>query len=310
MVFDGTKRRFVFWGGQLVLLVIIAILIWRRLAFNWEELRNVEVEFSIQPLWIIGAALTVWITYGLLIEAWRQVLKGWDQNLGYGPAMRIWCLSNLGRYLPGKVWSLAALAVMANKAGIAGWAAGASALVMQALAIGTGVVVVAIGAPGATSPITLVGAFLVAAGAVGFVVWEPFGERLIRLVRPGSEFRALKGRRVFFAIVVALAHWFAYGLAFWMLAKGLFAVQTVSLMPAVGIFAAGYIVGLIMLPFPGGVGPREAVIVYLLVDTMGLGGATALSIASRILLTATEAGAAATALAINRRKENTVDESK
>jgi uncharacterized membrane protein YbhN (UPF0104 family) len=101
--------------------------------------------------------------------------------------------------------------------------------------------------------------------------------------------------------------WIAYGLAFWLLARGLFETADLSLIQATGVFAAGYIVGLLALFAPGGVGVRELVYVALLAPIVGSGGALALSIAARLLLTATEACAALVALFVDRRKEITVD---
>ena len=79
--------------------------------------------------------------YALLIVAWRMMLAGWGQRLDGWAAARIWTVSSLGKYLPGKVWAVAGMALMAQRAGIAPWAATGSAVVLQVLAIGTGAAV-------------------------------------------------------------------------------------------------------------------------------------------------------------------------
>ena len=307
---DSAKtRKVLLWIGQAILAALLIGFVGRSVFSNWTELGTLDVTFHIRPLWILSAALTVWITYGLLIEAWRRILIGWNQTLGYGPATRIWCLSNLGRYLPGKVWSVAALAVLAQRAGVAGWAAAGSAVVMQALAIGTGALVVSCAAPGAATPLALAGALCLAGGVVGVLVWEPMAERLVRFARPGFEFRALPFRTALVATAVTLTSWVAYGMAFWMLAAGIFEAVNLSAFQATGVFAAGYIIGLLALFAPGGVGVRELVFVALLSPVVGSGSALALSIAARLLLTITEASAALVVLFVDRRKEISVDSS-
>jgi uncharacterized membrane protein YbhN (UPF0104 family) len=92
-----------------------------------------------------------------------------------------------------------------------------------------------------------------------------------------------------------------------MLAMGIFESSELSLIQATGVFAAGYIVGLLALFAPGGVGVRELVYVALLAPVVGSGGALALSIAARLLLTTTEAIAAVVVLFVDRRKELSVD---
>jgi uncharacterized membrane protein YbhN (UPF0104 family) len=223
--------------------------------------------------------------------------------------MRIWCLSNLGRYLPGKVWSVAALAVLAQRAGVAGWAAAGSALVMQAFAIGTGALVVSLGAPGAASPVALVAACCLAGCVIASLVSRPVAERLVGFVRPGTDFKALPLTTALASTAITLLSWIAYGVAFWVLAKGIFETTDLSLIQATGVFAAGYIVGLLALFAPGGVGVRELVYVALLAPVVGSGGALALSIVARLLHTATEACAALAALFVDRRKEQSLDRS-
>ena len=305
---DRSKtRKLLVWTGQAILAAILIGLVGRSVLLNWTELSTLDVAFRLSPKWIILAALMVLGSYGILIEAWRRVLLGWGQTLRYSPAIRIWCLSNLGRYVPGKIWSVAALAVLAQRSGVAGWAAAGSALVMQVLAIGTGILVVGFGAPGAASPLALTAAFVLAVCVVGALVWRPIAERIVHLVRPGTEFRALPLSSALLGTVTTLMSWIAYGIAFWLLARGLFHTTELTLIHATGVFAAGYIVGLLALFAPGGVGVRELVYVALLAPIVGSGGALALSVAARLLLTATEACAALIALFIDRRKEISVD---
>jgi hypothetical protein len=301
------RRRWI-WVGQAVLALLVAGFVGRALVRHWDEFSALELSLDFHAGSIALAALTVWLTYALLIEAWRRVVLGWGEVLPYRPAVRIWCLSNLGRYLPGKVWGVAGLAVLAQRAGVSGWAAAGSALAMQALAVGTGASVVAVFAPGAVSPLQLVIAGVLALGAVGALTSRSLGERVTRLVRPDAEFRELSPGTALAAAVITLAGWVAYGVAFWLLARGLLGAGALSLWAAIGVFTAGYIVGFLALFAPGGVGVRELMFVAMLTPLMGSGDAVALSVASRLLLSVTESGAALAALALGGRpKEEGVD---
>ena len=70
--------------------------------------------------------------------------------------------------------------------------------------------------------------------------------------------------------------------------------------------ALGYILGWLALFAPGGVGVREVVLIGLLTPALGGGGAVALSVASRILLTLTEVAAPLGALLITRAAKEDV----
>ena len=74
------------------------------------------------------------------------------------------------------------------------------------------------------------------------------------------------------AFLAAAVSWVAYGVAFWCLARGLLGTNTLSLGTAVGVFAAGYIAGLVAIIAPGGVGVREAILIGLLTPALGSGG--------------------------------------
>jgi uncharacterized membrane protein YbhN (UPF0104 family) len=303
-------RRVLIWGGQVLLAALVIVFVVRSVVANWASWGGLgELDLELRPRlgWILLAVATVLATYAMLIEAWRRVLAGWGQKLAYAPATRVWCLSNMGRYLPGKIWSVAGLAILAQREGVSGWAAAGSALAMQAIAVGTGAVVVAVGGTSQVSPYLLGAAIVVALLAVVFLVWEPLAGTVVRIVRPSLEWRALPASAAAAATAVTLISWLAYGVVFWLLAYALFGPSDLSVARAIGVFAAGYILGLLALFAPGGVGMREVIFIALLGPVLGGNGALALAIASRLLLTATEVVAALVALGLGRGKESSIE---
>lgn len=290
------------WVSQLALAAGVGWFVWWSVRRNWVAFRSLDVVLQLDIPLILAAATTVLVTYGALIEAWRRVLHGWNQDLRFGDAARVWCVSNLGRYVPGKVWSLAGLTVLAQRLGVSGWAAAGAALAMQALAVGTGACVVAVTVPGVVSPAQLGLAALAAGSVVVLLTWAPAGNALTRTVKPSMEFHALPVRTGVLAATITLASWISYGVAFWLLVRGLLPAPTLPISTAVGIFAAGYLMGLLAVFAPGGVGVRELIFIGLLTPSVGAGGALAVSIGSRLLLTITEVASAVGALAARRRE--------
>jgi uncharacterized membrane protein YbhN (UPF0104 family) len=171
------------------------------------------------------------------------------------------------------------------------WAAAASAFAIQAVGLGTAVAVVAAATPGAESPLRLGAAAIVAVATIGVLAWVPGGRALSRLVGRAEQFRPLPLAAVAESAGLTLSSWVTYGVAFWLLARGLGLPSTLSLPTAAGVFALGYIVGLLALFAPGGVGVREVVFIGLLAPALGSGGAVALSVGSRVLLTLCEVAA-------------------
>src|SRR3989442_7360545 len=154
----GSQARGWLWAVQGLVTVAVVALVARSIGRNWAEFRSLHAVLTIKPVWIAGSALAVSASYAMHIESWRQILLGWGQRIAFGAAARTWSLANLGRYVPGKVWSVAGLVVLAQRAGVQMAPAAASAFVSQALAVGTGAAVVAAVTPHATSPLRLAAA--------------------------------------------------------------------------------------------------------------------------------------------------------
>jgi uncharacterized membrane protein YbhN (UPF0104 family) len=86
--------------------------------------------------------------------------------------------------------------------------------------------------------------------------------------------------------------WIGYGAALWCLARGLLPQSGLRLQASVAVFTASYLAGFLALFAPGGLGVREGLFILMLQGPLGIGAATALALASRLLLTITEFGAA------------------
>jgi glycosyltransferase 2 family protein len=302
------RRRGWLWAGQGIVTVVVVALVARSLARNWGEFQSLHATLRVRPAYLVGSILAVCATYAIQIESWRRILRGWGQRIAFGTAARTWSLANLGRYVPGKVWSVAGLVVLAQRAGVEAAPAAASAFAAQAITVGAGAAVVAAVTPHATSPLRLAGAGLVALVTVAVLVWAPTARQLGRLVRATGQLEPLAlGAAVTSAVLAALA-WVCYGVAFWLLAQGLIADRSLPLTLATGAFTLGYILGWLALFAPGGVGVRELVFVGLLAPSLGSGGALAVSLGSRVLLTAMEAAAALITLPLRHRAQESPSE--
>jgi hypothetical protein len=206
------------------------------------------------------------------------------------------------------------MTLLSQRAGVAPWAAAASAVVLQAVGIGTGAAVVGgVGAvaleaahPGARGALLVLG--LASAVAIALVLWPPVARRLLGLA--GVEAAAARppaASAVVLAIVTGAIAWLGYGASFVLLARGLLPEAQLDLATATGAFTASYLAGLLALVAPGGIGVREGAMILLLQNPLGLAAATVLALASRLLLTIAELGAAAPFLVFSERSARVPD---
>jgi uncharacterized membrane protein YbhN (UPF0104 family) len=287
--------RWLQWAGGLLVLGFVA----RFLIRNWDTIRSERVSWQLGPGWILASLLVVLLTYALLVESWRRMLAGWGPKLAWWDAARIWVLSSLGKYVPGKVWAIAGMAVLAQRRGVPPWSATASAILLQVASIGTGALLVGLTGinslelhrPG--SRVALVAILLGSLAALVAVVWPKLAGRVLSQIGVRSEQPLTpKASSVGFGIAANLGAWVLYGVALWGLARGTLPGVELSIAEAVGAFAGSYIAGLLFLLAPGGLGVREGVFMWMLQDRIGPANALALAAISRLLMTVADVLAA------------------
>ena len=193
---------------SIVALVVLAFVGWK-VADNWASYRSLDVAMHLRPAWLLLSLASLAVVAALQIESWRRILAGWAQPLRFLAGARIWFLANLGRYVPGKVWSVAGMVVLAEQEGVQRWAAAASAVAVQAVGVGTAAMVVAAATPHAYSPLRVAGAALVGLGTIGLLAWKGALARLGRMVGAAGEWRALPVVSVLAGTGLTLLSWWA-----------------------------------------------------------------------------------------------------
>lgn len=285
--------------GQVLLGVIVGVLAVRALVRQWNAVQQQEIVWQPHAGWLLLSVLIVWLSYAVLIEGWRRVVLSMGESLTWVQAAKVTMVSNLGKYLPGKVWAIAGAAILAEREGVRPASAVASAFILQALSLASGLVLIAFLAPGAAQTLpegALIALVVIAVLAFGglllFVV--PGGLGLVRRWLPGplKTLQSVAPLPLAFGLLANVVGWAAYGVSFMLLARGLLPDLAISWGTATAVFTASYLVGLVAAFAPGGLGPREFAFVLLLEPTVGAKAAVALAVASRLLLTITELGAA------------------
>lgn len=276
--------------------MLVVFFIGRFVALNWAALSLSGDALRLRPGRLALAAGIVLTTYAMLIAAWRAVLLGWGERLRYAAAARIWCLSNLARYVPGRVWQIAGMAALAQRAGISPWAAAGSAIVVQLLAVASGALVTVGFAPNFGHPllIGLAGA-LTGGAALALTLPGPAGTlaRALSAVSGRSvELRPVRAGPLALSAMITAIAWAAYGLALVFSVDGLVGGRGLDPREAIGVFTGSYVAGLVNVFTPGGLGTREVILVSFLAGPLGPAAASVVAIGSRLLMTLTELVAA------------------
>lgn len=280
------------------LLVLTGVFITWALYDQWTVLHESAREVHVQWRWIGAASVLVLAVYAMLIQSWRLLLRGWGAELAFLPAVRIWTIANLGRWIPGKVWSVGALSVLASREGVSGTAAAGAAVLGTLLNIGAGFgVAIAVGAEGLDSVYSgfRSGALLATAVFVAGVIALP------RILPPVLRWFATKrglpvastqmtSSTLWVATAMNAASWLGYGVAFALFSRGVTPQITGGPALFIAAYAASYLVGFLFIFSPGGLGVREVTLALFLVGigAAGKGDAVILGVTSRLWLTVLE----------------------
>lgn len=310
----AVNRRNAFRAAQWIFAALVIFFASRALIGQWGLASTRLVHVSINWSRIALASLLVLIAYGLLIEGWRRVLGAWGGELSYVEASRIWCLSNLGRYVPGNVWSLTAMGVMSRGRGMSAVAATGSSIIMQllTLSVGLGVMLVTgaklVGNPLALGILLVVLLALIAAAprllpAVARLVGSFTGWKIPELAIPATV--------VWGATLAGGITWVLYGFAFQLFTTGLLGSASGATMSYIAVYTAAYILGFISPIAPAGLGVREVALAAGMTQ-FGLAAeadAALVAIAARLWLTLLELiPSAGFVLAATLRRRSTSNE--
>ena len=310
----ATNNRRTLWRWlQFVFLIIALAYAAKKVSEQWSDFTRSAAQLHPDWLLLACATLIVLLTYGALIQSWRILVAGWGSKLRFLPAIRIWTIANLGRYIPGKVWSVGALGVLAQREGVSPTAAAGSAIIGTLLNIGAGFGVVAVSSSQILNSVSngngvRFGSFAITILLVIGVVAAPW------ILPPVSNWVAAKLRRdlperhlaaptLWAAVTINLFSWFGYGAAFMLFSKACLPTIGGGLLEFVGIWTASYLVGYIAFFAPGGIGAREGAMVAAFV-ALGLtsqADAWMLALASRLWLTVLELLPGFVGLALTRK---------
>ncbi|MGI8728871.1 MAG: polyprenol monophosphomannose synthase [Solirubrobacteraceae bacterium] len=268
------------------------------------------IDWSIDPLTLVGAALLLAIAPLLQALTLRIALRRLGATAPAPDALRIWGRSFLLRYEPGGVVGFAYRVRRRDALGASTPQVLTATGYEQLAAVTAGAIAAVAGflLAGATPPLAALLLFaLLSAGALALrPAW--LGDRLARwAARRGIAVAGPLRQRTLAAMVgINLAGWTATAAGAALLANGLLGDAAPTTFVLLGAFALSWVVGVLLPLLPAGIGPRDAVLVVGLTAVTGAGAAAVLALALRVVLFAAEVAAAGVAelaaLALARRR--------
>lgn len=288
-----------------VVLVLAALgYVGATIARHWEELQAYQWQVSLPLLLLSIPLLLAVFAFGVFV--WGRVLARFHGGgAPLASLLRIWFLSGIAKYIPGKVWQFVAAAGLARRAGLAPVVLLSSLAVYMGFGLVSAGVASAVTLPlGAVDPrlgvAWLAPAALLAAPLLVHPSVIGFGLRLVPRVLHETVL-AWRGGWLdgVWLLALSLVYWALYAVPFWLFVDAVVDLPLRVLPLLAGINAISFLIGYLFFLVPAGLGVREAVITTLLAPVVGGAGAAAvIALASRLWIIAAELLGAGLSLAL------------
>jgi glycosyltransferase 2 family protein len=220
------------------------------------------------------------------LMAWRAMLAAEGHPLSPIAAGRIFFVGQLGKYLPGSVFSIVLQMELGKRAGVPRARAFTTSLAWVGLSLSTGLCVGMVGFPVIASAhhhdvwlLLVVLPFAVVASLPP--VLTRLVNLLLRIMRKSPLPQPLTWRGVGHACLWLVATWLLLGLHLWLLANALGAPGWGGITRCIGGMALAITAGVLFVVVPSGAGVREAIIVAALAPVMSAGEALGIAVVSR-----------------------------
>ena len=284
-------------AAGVVLFVLVAVAVAR----SWSDVR--ETVGRIAPYELLASEALV--LFGLLLSAltWRIAMRELDSSVHVAAASKIYLLGQLGKYLPGSLWAVAAQTALAKRSGVPPSRGASAGIVAIGINIVTGFTLGALLVPsllsgGVWRSLLVVAVVALCAVALSPVVLTRLVNAGLRLVRSPLLERQVSWRGMLSASGLSFTSWLSYGLSVWVLAVGVGATPLEALPLCLGGVALAMTLGVLVVIVPSGIGVREAIIVGALSPVLSSSDALAVALVARLVFTLADLLAALAVLPI------------
>lgn len=265
------------------ILITIGFAAWAVIS-QWDGIREAWSGITIGPTLVaftMGLAGT-WAAF----PAWRRILRGFGSDLNFVPAQRVFFLGQLGKYVPGGIWTVVAQTALAKELGVP-----------RTRSSGAGLLSILVGF--VTSALISVSLMFTDTKVLGEYSWALIlvlplviclhpsvllwlVQLVSRVIRRKISIERIPGKDLAVAVLFQIGGQLLLGLHLYFVITAISGVW-VSPLLAVGLFNLAVAAGTIAVFAPAGVGVREGVIALGLAPFLDTGVVVLIVLMSRIM---------------------------
>lgn len=267
-----------------------------------------QVTAGLGKLHWYSVALSLAATMGgawCMMLAWRAILTDLGSKLPVRAAARVHFVAQLGKYVPGAVWTFAAQVELGHDLAVPRRRSVTSYLVAVVGTIAAGLAIAAailpLSSPGLARHYRWV---VIVVPVLALCVCPPVLRRVLdlalKLTRRAPLTDRLSWRGLAHALWWTLAGWLLLGIQIWVLLADITGRGPHVLAAAIGGYALAFSASLLLIIFPSGIGAREVILIAALAPAVPHGTAVAVALVSRVMGTFADLACGALGLALRK----------
>jgi len=275
---------------QVLLIVVIFYFLARNLYLNWNKI--VQYDWNINYYFLAYSFLLLMVGSFLIALGWNLILRVLGGKLGYKRALKIFFITDLAKYVPGKVWTIVGKVYLCAKEGIPIAKTSASVVIQPLIQVIAGILMFLLSLPFWTKtsdfmsrlylflPLIPIGLILLHPA----IMTKPLNFVLTRLKQKTIELN-IKYRDMLLILFLWCGLWTLTGVTYYFLIISVHSFPVSRLPVTIGIFS---IAGVSQFLTPSGIGVLEGVLTVLLSLYLPVPIAILIALLARVWKTVTE----------------------
>ena len=275
---------------QALLIAVIFYFLARNLYINWNKI--VEYDWNVNYYFLAFSLVLSIVGAFLIALGWNLILRVLGGRLAHKRALKIFFLTDLAKYVPGKVWTMVGKVYLCTKEGIPVARTSASVVIQPLIQVISGMLMFLVSLPFWTKTSDFMNKLylflpLIPIGLI--VLYPPIMTKVLnfvltRLKQKPIEFSIEYGD-ILSILLLWCGLWILSGLTYYFLIIGIYSIP-LSLLPVViGIFS---VAGVSQFLTPSGIGVLEGVLTLLLGLYLPVHIAIFVALLARVWKTVTE----------------------
>ena len=280
-----------------MIVVAIFVFLGRMVWGNWTQVR--EAHFTFRPFFLLLSTFIFVFSYFIQIWAWYLITLKLGIAISLSETLWSWFYSQLGKYLPGKIWLLLSRFYFYESKGKSKKAI-SIALYLETVTIMMAAGLIFLAALALFKEVRpfysgnqlwwLSSLFILAFISIHPRILQKILSWVLIKFRREPLSLSISYSEVLWILLICILAWVIGGIGFYLFIDSVYPVSSETILFLTGALAFSSILGLVAIFAPSGLGVREGALVYLLSYVMPEPVAVVISILTRIWMTLIEIG--------------------